>query len=94
MSSADSLERQPTTIDYPLFAGADDLQVPGIDQSTLADDTMRVTYEDPGQMDERRRLMRLLTSGPDADETPVDEGETKALSTKRGRNLVRRSTRT
>ncbi len=44
-------------------------------------------------MDEKRRLVRLLTNGPDPDETPDNEGETKALPTKRGRNLVRRSTR-
>ncbi|KLO18561.1 hypothetical protein SCHPADRAFT_844830 [Schizopora paradoxa] len=94
MSSADSLEKQPTAIDYPLFAGADDLRAPVIDQSALADDSLRVTYEDPAMMDEKRRLMRLLTNGPDDNETPIDEVETKALSTKRGRNLVRRSTRT
>jgi len=93
MSSAEFPEKHATTIDYPLFAGGDGLHVPGIDQNTSADDSMRVTYEDPGQMDEKRRLMRLLTNGPDPDETPDNEGETKALPTKRGRNLVRRSTR-
>lgn len=32
-------------------------------ESSIVDDSMRVTYEDPGQREERRRLMSLLKVG-------------------------------
>lgn len=35
---------------------------PNLVDSMAADETMRVMYEDPGQRDEKRRLMNLLKS--------------------------------
>lgn len=58
-----------------------------------ADESMRVTYEDPGQRDEKRRLMSLL--GND-EAVPVDfppPSKTSNGKGNKGKNLVRRSSR-
>jgi DNA replication regulator DPB11 len=54
----------------------------------LTEQSMRVTYEDPGERDEKKRLMSLF-------ERPVEEAEPlgKADGRKKGKGLVRRSLR-
>lgn len=51
------------------------------------EESVRVTYEDPGQMDERKRLMNLLKSEVDSQDVQIiDE---RAV----GQSRIRRSTR-
>ena len=56
-------------------------------ENELAEDSMRVTYEDPGERDEKKRLMSLLESQSETDSTARSGGR------KKGKGLVRRSLR-
>ena len=38
----------------------DDLELPYVDDLSMRDESVRVMYEDPGQRDEKKRLLRLL----------------------------------
>lgn len=73
-------------IDYPLFIG----DGPRINlENGPADESMRVTYEDPGERDEKLRLLGLLNKEPAAQTTPSPD----TSQPKKARNLVRRVTR-
>ncbi|KAH7928309.1 hypothetical protein BV22DRAFT_1083119 [Leucogyrophana mollusca] len=59
-----------------------------LDGGTPMDESLRVTYEDPGQQEEKRRLMSLLGGKSDN----VSGGGTEG-SARKGKGPVRRSTR-
>ena len=42
------------------IVGSNDLEPPYVDDLSVRDQSMRVMYEDPGQRDEKKRLLRLL----------------------------------
>ncbi|KAH8118085.1 hypothetical protein DFH11DRAFT_1851073 [Phellopilus nigrolimitatus] len=86
-TSSDSLARTGSvTSDYPLFGL--DSKMPSIDAEDT-DESMRVTYEDPSQQDEKRRLLELINNPP-----AEPEREEKVIPARRKpRNLVRRSSR-
>jgi DNA replication regulator DPB11 len=64
-----------------------DLPTLMITETDLAEESMRVTYEDPGERDEKKRLMSLLESQSETDPTAKTGGR------KKGKGLVRRSLR-
>jgi DNA replication regulator DPB11 len=54
-----------------------------------AEESMRVEYEDPGQMDEKARLMSLLGS-----QKQSQDGNLKKVRRRNEQGIVRRSSRT
>lgn len=69
------------------FESYDELNINDGD-GQLVEESMRVTYEDPGQRDEKKRLMSLF-------ESQSEEGRASRGSAKKGKASVktRRSTR-
>ncbi|KZT29900.1 hypothetical protein NEOLEDRAFT_1084778 [Neolentinus lepideus HHB14362 ss-1] len=59
----------------------------------LSDDSVRVTYEDPAQRAEQRRLMTLLGADDPKDAADVNTDDTPECGKSRRKNPARRSTR-
>lgn len=68
----------------PFESYADDLEV--ADNGESQQESVRVMYEDPGQRDEKRRLMNLLKG-------KASEGEPETLSMLSGLRSIERPTR-
>ncbi|TFK73235.1 hypothetical protein BDN72DRAFT_956649 [Pluteus cervinus] len=65
------------------LSGEGDEEGLGVGARHPGDDSMRVSYEDPAQMDERKRLMNLLKSQAEID-VDAEEPEKKKVKTKGG----------
>ncbi|KAI5119449.1 hypothetical protein M0805_008386 [Coniferiporia weirii] len=85
-TSSTNLTRQTSTNDYLSFVPESDIL--SIEPTSDAiDESMRVTYEDPSQRDEKRRLLSLINNEP-VEPAPQDK---PALTGKKGRGPVRRA---
>lgn len=71
-------------MNYPL----PDLDTISLLEAENKEESMRVTYEDPSQQNEKRRLLSIINNEP-----YEPEPETVQEQPKKGRNLVRRVTR-
>lgn len=69
------------------FETFDDANTSLLRHGNATEESVRVTYEDPGQMDERKRLMNLLKSEVDSQEVEIVDDRAVA------RSRIRRSTR-
>jgi hypothetical protein len=71
------------------FDGIEGLMTDGDTSIRLTEESMRVMYEDPGERDEKRRLMSMFESQADASVG----GVRRKGDRKKAKGLARRSTR-